>query len=239
MNTGNFVRICLLLTLSMLSDASDAGIQVGGTRIIFPASSHEASLQVRNEGNDDIMIQSWIEAGPGQADHEIPFAITPSLARLGHRKQQTLRIFYQGKGLPEDRESVVWVSVQEIPQVSSSENSLQVAFRQRLKLFYRPNGLPGNAEEAAGALKWNILRTAGQAVLLATNDSAFHVSFAKMSVTIGEKEYPLEPAMIGPRGSQKMAIKGLPASLGGDARVVWESINDYGALIEHTASIKF
>ncbi|UDI94637.1 MULTISPECIES: molecular chaperone [unclassified Pseudomonas] len=239
MNTGNFVRICVLFTLLLLSGVTLAGIQVSGTRIVFPASDHEASLQVRNEGNDDIMIQSWIEAGAGEANGEIPFAITPSLARLSYRKQQTLRIFYQGKGLPEDRETAVWVSVQEIPQVSGSENSLQVAFRQRLKLFYRPNGLPGSADEAAGTLKWNILRTAGQAVLLVTNDSAFHVSFAKVSVIADQKEYVLEPTMIGPRGSQKMAIKGLPASVGGDAQVVWESINDYGALIDHKASIKF
>lgn len=239
MNTGNFVRLCLFLMLLMISGVSHAGIQVGGTRVIFPSSDHEASLQVRNEGTDDIMIQSWIEAGSEKADRDIPFAITPSLARLSHRKQQTLRIFYQGKGLPEDRESVFWVSVQEIPQVSSSENSLQVAFRQRLKLFYRPNGLVGTPEESANALKWNILRNAGKAVLLATNDSAFHVSFAKIIVTAGGKEYVVEPEMISPRGAKKMSIKGLPASVGGDAQIVWESINDYGALIDHKTSIKF
>ncbi|XVO84813.1 fimbrial biogenesis chaperone [Pseudomonas palleroniana] len=239
MITGNFFRLFLFLMLLMISGVSHAGIQIGGTRVIFPASDHEASLQVRNEGTDDIMIQSWIEAGPTQADRDIPFAITPSLARLSHRKQQTLRIFYQGKGLPKDRESVVWVSVQEIPQVSSSENTLQVAFRQRLKLFYRPNGLPGNPEESATTLKWNILRTAGKAVLLATNDSAFYVSFAKVSVITGDKEYAVEPVMIGPRGAQKMLVTGLPATAGGEAQIAWESINDYGALIEHKASIKF
>lgn len=239
MNTGNFFRLCLFLMLLMISGVSHAGIQVGGTRVIFPASDHEASLQVRNEGTDDIMIQSWIEAGSEKADRDIPFAITPSLARLSHRKQQTLRIFYQGKGLPEDRESVFWVSVQEIPQVSSSENSLQVAFRQRLKLFYRPNGLPGKPEESANTLKWNILRNAGKAVLLATNDSAFHVSFAKVIVIAGDKEYVVEPEMISPRDAQKMSIKGLPGSVGGDAQIIWESINDYGALIEHKTSIKF
>lgn len=239
MNTGNLVRLCLFLMLLMISGVSHAGIQVGGTRVVFPASDHEASLQVRNEGTDDIMIQSWIEAGQEQAERDIPLAITPSLARLSHRKQQTLRIFYQGKGLPEDRESVFWVSVQEIPQVSSSENSLQVAFRQRLKLFYRPNGLPGKPEESASTLKWNILRNAGKAVLLATNDSAFHVSFAKVMVIAGGQEYVVEPEMIGPRDAEKMSIKGLPDSVGGDAQIVWESINDYGALIEHKASIKF
>ncbi|MEG1374583.1 MAG: fimbria/pilus periplasmic chaperone, partial [Comamonas sp.] len=64
-----------------------AGIQIGATRVIFPATQQEATLQVRNEGVNDIMIQSWIEAMPSQAESDVPFAITPSLARLGHRKE--------------------------------------------------------------------------------------------------------------------------------------------------------
>ena len=97
-------RTSLLLALCSLSGLCLAAIQVGGTRVVFPATDHEASIQVRNEGTEDIMIQSWIEAAPGQSESDLPFAITPSLARLGHKKQQMLRIFYQGKGLPEDRE---------------------------------------------------------------------------------------------------------------------------------------
>ncbi|MCS9557124.1 molecular chaperone, partial [Pseudomonas aeruginosa] len=109
MKPGFLFRLYTLLTLSMIAGTCLAGIQVGGTRIIFPASDHEASIQVSNLGAEDIMIQSWIEAEPGRAEADVPFAVTPSLARLGHRKQQTLRIFYQGKGLAQDRESVVWL----------------------------------------------------------------------------------------------------------------------------------
>ena len=130
---------------------------------------------MRNQGADDIMIQSWIEAMPNQAESDVPFAITPSLARLGHRKEQTLRIFYQGVGLPQDRESVMWLNVQEIPQVSTSENSLQIAIRQRLKLFYRPKDLPGTADEAARNLTWSVENASGSPALLASNGSAFHV----------------------------------------------------------------
>ncbi|KSW23122.1 MULTISPECIES: molecular chaperone [unclassified Pseudomonas] len=238
MKTGFLFRTSLLLALCSLSGLCLAGIQVGGTRVVFPATDHEASIQVRNEGTEDIMIQSWIEAAPGQSESDLPFAITPSLARLGHKKQQMLRIFYQGKGLPEDRESVVWLSVQEIPQVSKTENSLQVAFRQRLKIFYRPKGLPGAADEAANKLSWKVLETADGRVLQATNDSAFHVSFGQVKVIAGQKEYPVEAAMISPRSSEKIKIKDLPKTLRDTAEVHWESINDYGALIKHKAAIQ-
>lgn len=231
-------RAGLLLALCSASALCLAGIQVGGTRIVFPATDREASIQVRNEGADDIMIQSWIEAAPGQSASDVPFAITPSLARLSHKKQQMLRIFYQGKGLPEDRESVVWLSVQEIPQVSGTENSLQVAFRQRLKLFYRPKGLPGSADEAANQLNWSLLADAGGPLLQAANASAFHVSFGQVKLVAGQREYPVEAVMIRPRASEKMPIKGLPATWRGAAEVHWESINDYGALIQHKAALQ-
>ncbi|WP_237770714.1 fimbrial biogenesis chaperone [Pseudomonas citronellolis] len=227
-----------MLALCSLSGLCLAAIQVGGTRVVFPATDHEASIQVRNEGTEDIMIQSWIEAAPGQSESDLPFAITPSLARLGHKKQQMLRIFYQGKGLPEDRESVVWLSVQEIPQVSRTENSLQVAFRQRLKIFYRPKGLPGTADEAANKLSWKVLETADGLVLQAANDSAFHVSFGQVKVIAGQKEYPVQAAMISPQSSEKMKIEGLPKTFRDSAEVHWESINDYGALIKHKAAIQ-
>lgn len=239
MKPGFLFRLYTLLTLSMTAGICLAGIQVSGTRIIFPASDHEASIQVSNLGSEDIMIQSWIEAERGHAQADVPFAVTPSLARLSHRKQQTLRIFYQGAGLAQDRESVVWLSVQEIPQVSESSNNLQVAFRQRLKLFYRPNGLPGSAEEAANQLKWNLLKTDGAPVLLAVNDSAFHVSLAQVRVVVGETEYTVESTMVGPRDTRRMIIKGLPAGFSGVAQVRWESINDYGALNRHDAQLRF
>ncbi|MGW7774078.1 fimbrial biogenesis chaperone [Pseudomonas machongensis] len=239
MKPGLLLRLCALLTLSLSAGTSQAGIQVSGTRIIFPASDHEASIQVSNQGTEDIMIQSWVEAEPGHAQVEVPFAVTPSLARLSHRKQQTLRIFYHGKGLATDRESVVWLSIQEIPQVTDNSNSLQVAFRQRLKLFYRPSGLPGSADEAARQLKWQLLESGGSQVLLAVNDSAFHVSLAQVRIVIGQQQYTVESAMVAPRDSRKMNIKALPANSTGAAEVRWESINDYGALDKHSASLQF
>lgn len=240
MNVNFFLRIYMVLAFSTYTAICMAGIQIGATRVIFPATQQEATLQVRNEGVNDIMIQSWIEAMPSQAESDVPFAITPSLARLGHRKEQTLRIFYQGVGLPQDRESVVWLSVQEIPQVSKLENSLQIAIRQRLKLFYRPKDLPGTPDEAANNLTWTVQQTSGSpAALLASNDSAFHVSLGKVSVVVEQKEYVAEPSMVAPRGTQSMAFTKLPATFSGDAQVHWESINDYGGLIKHQALLRF
>lgn len=233
MNVIHVFRYCLLLALLVVANACLAGIQVGATRVIFPASYREASVQVRNEGAEDIMIQSWIEAAASQPESAVPFAITPSLTRLSHKKQQTLRVFYQGKGLPLDRESVFWLNIQEIPQVSTTDNNLQVAFRQRLKLFYRPAELKGTPEDAANNIKWQLINTSGTPMLLANNASVFHVSFGAVKVMADGKEFPVEAKMLTPNVATQMKIKGLTSKLGGYAQVQWESINDYGALVKH------
>lgn len=237
MNVIHIFRYCLLLTLLCLANACLAGIQVGATRVIYSAADREASVQVRNEGAQDTMIQSWIEAAPGQAESDVPFAITPSLARLSHKKQQALRIFYQGKGLPIDRESVFWLSIQEIPQVSDTNNSLQIAFRQRMKLFYRPAELPGTADEAAKGIHWNILNVSGTRMLIANNTAAFYVSFAGVKVVVDGKEYPVEAEMLTPNSITKMALKNVAVKSGASIQVHWETINDYGAVIKHSSVV--
>lgn len=233
MNATFFLRYCLLLLVIVFPGVCIAGIQVGGTRIIFPSADREAMIQVRNEGAEDTMIQSWIEAEPGQIEGEVPFAITPSLARLSYKKKQALRIFYQGKGLPVDRESVFWLSIQEIPQLSDSDNTLQVAFRQRLKVFYRPLKLEGSPDESAENLKWHRLTVSGISAISATNNSAFYVSLGSASILVNGKEYVADEQMVAPKSTVTMTVKGLPAALVGDASVHWESINDYGALVKH------
>ncbi|HBO2178329.1 TPA: molecular chaperone, partial [Pseudomonas aeruginosa] len=87
------------------SSLANAGITLGGTRVVLQAPSKEASILVKNQASQDVMVQSWMEAEEANSSQDVPFAITPPLSRLGGNKQQTLRILFQGKGLPSDRES--------------------------------------------------------------------------------------------------------------------------------------
>ncbi|RDL19866.1 pili/flagellar assembly PapD-like chaperone [Serratia fonticola] len=71
--------------------------------------------------------------------------------RVETGKGQTLRISYAGGALPMDKESVFWLNVLEVPaksQATTGENRLQMAFRPRIKLFFRPKGLDGNPNDA-------------------------------------------------------------------------------------------
>ncbi|MCT2410997.1 molecular chaperone [Pseudomonas aeruginosa] len=231
-------RVLWAGVLLLSSGLASAGITLGGTRVVLQAPAKEASILVKNQAPQDVMIQSWMEAESGDNMQEVPFAITPPLSRLGANKQQTLRILYQGKGLQSDRESIFRLNVQEIPQKSKSDNSLQIAIRQRIKVFYRPADLPGTPEDAAKSLTWRLVREGGKSVLEVTNNSAFHVSFASVKLKSGSQSYSAAADMVAPKSSRRFDIKGLPAgtSIGG-IKIEFQSVNDYGGLYSHATSL--
>lgn len=214
----------------LFSSVASAGITLGGTRIIYPQKLKETSIMVKNDGDKDIMVQSWVDPDATSPGQDVPFALTPALSRLGAKKQQSLRVFYSGQGLPSDKESVFWLSVQEIPQMSEEENTLQIAVRQRIKLFYRPTGLPGSQEESVNQLKWKMIGEGGQLWLLADNPSPYHISFGSVSLKLAGKPYAVQAKMLAPGAQGKFLVTGASAASSQTKAVVeFNSIDDYGA----------
>ncbi|WP_207838786.1 fimbria/pilus periplasmic chaperone, partial [Pseudomonas sp. 43(2021)] len=139
-----------------------------------------------------------------------------------------LRILYEGRGMPADKESVVWLNVQEIPQASAADvNTLQLAVRQRIKVFFRPDGLTGDAAKAPEQLAWQLVTQAGKSVLKVKNQSNYHVSLADLKVVAGKKaELVIDSTMIVPGEVRSFNLKDLPA---GTSHLSFSAINDYGA----------
>lgn len=232
-----YSRYWLAGFLLLSSSIVQAGITLGGTRVIYPQKLKETSIMIKNEGSQDIMIQSWLEPDAKNLGQDVPFALTPSLSRLKGERQQSLRIFYAGQGLPADKESVFWLSVQEIPQ-KADNNTLQIAVRQRIKLFYRPAGLPGTPEESAKALKWQLLNDAGKSWLLAVNNSAYYVSFGNVSLDYKGERYAADVEMVAPGATGKFLLKNAPRlSSGVPAVIEMNAINDYGVPVKHLVNV--
>lgn len=223
--------------LLLSSSLASAGITLGGTRVVLKAPSKEGAILVKNQAPQDVMIQSWIEAEDSESAQDVPFVITPPLSRLGANKQQTLRILFQGQGLPTDRESVFRLNVQEIPQKPKSENNLQIAIRQRIKVFYRPNGLPGSAAEAPKSLEWRLVRESKKAALEVSNNSAFYISLSGAALKAGGKSYPIETNMIAPKSRQTFYVKGFSGGGTSGMKVEFETINDYGGVDNNSSSL--
>lgn len=209
---------------TILAAQAQAGIVLNTTRVIYPATDKEVSLQVHNTGTGEILAQSWLEADSENPSLNSPlFAITPSLARMAGNAKQLIRIIYSGEGLPNDRESVLWLNVQEIPQ-SARENELQIAIRQRIKLFYRPQGLAEDPLKAAQSLQWQLR----DGRLEVTNPGPYHVSMIKLGATHqGQVVLQEDSRMLAPKARLQLPLK--PLTQRGPVDLAFISINDFGA----------
>jgi len=233
-----FFRYSLSLCAGLLGlfavGQATAGISLSSTRLVFDGQHKEAGITVRNSG-ENILIQSWVDTDDADAS-SVPFAVTPPLARVTSNEQQLLRVIYEGTGMPTDRESVVWLNVQEIPKASKTENTLQLAVRQRIKVFFRPAGMKNNAYLAPTELRWQLAEHGGKPVLRVSNPGAYHVSIADITLQAGAvSEHPFDTMMIAPGEQKEFVLKQLPVT--NTAHLKFSSINDYGAQDPYSAQI--
>ena len=226
-------RCVALFAGVLLAVDGQAGIVLNTTRVIYPAKDKEVSFGVHNTGSAEILLQSWLE--PNVANPEpgsLPFVVTPALARVQGDGKQLLRIIYAGTDMPRDRESVLWLNVQEIPQ-AVAENSLQVAIRQRIKVFFRPESLPGEAAQAPQGLRWRIAVDG----LQVENPGVYHVSMVRLEVRQdGDMLLSLDGQMIAPGQSIQLPLKHPPTLA--PIKLSFISINDFGGQEPYRAALK-
>lgn len=180
-------KTLLTLTLALLSTlvvfSAHSAIIIAGTRVIYPEKDKEVSIKMTNNGKAPVLIQSWIDSGDRNSrpdEAQAPFTLTPPINRVDPGKGQSLRIRYTGEQLPKDKESIFYLNVLEIPaKVKNTEGKsmLQMAFRSRLKLFYRPAGLTISASDAPQQVKWSRQDTS----ITATNPSPYFINVAYFS----------------------------------------------------------
>ncbi|MBL5825927.1 fimbria/pilus periplasmic chaperone [Serratia fonticola] len=220
-----------LVALVLFSSNSLASVVISGTRVIYPSDATEVSVKLDNAGSLPVLLQSWIDNGDidaRPASIKVPFVLTPPMNRIEPGKGQTLRISYTHGMLPMDRESVFWLNTLEIPakhQAKADENLLQMAFRSRIKLFYRPAGLEGNANDAANMLTWNSKGTNLQAV----NSTPYYISLIEVKVN-GKK---VDAEMIAPKSTREFNLSGNVGN-----KVTGSFVNDFGAIDTFESIIK-
>ncbi len=219
------LQTAALLIFTMTS--AQAGVIIGGTRIIYQGDKKETSLNVKNPDKLSYLIQSWSDAGE-KSNAKSPFMVTPPLFRLGGGQENALRIIRAGGNLPEDRESLYWMNIKSIPSSEKRDNinTLQIAIKTRIKLIFRPASLTKQPEDFADTLTW---RRNGDS-LTVTNPGAYYMNFS--TVKVGNS-LVIDATYVEPMGSATFAF---PAGANGD--VVWTLINDFGSVgNEHRAHL--
>lgn len=138
------------LFLTIVSGQCYAGIMPSQSRVVYSQQDREQTIMLANTNDYPIIAQTWVDRGEGSPDaHNVPFISIPPIAKLAPGDMKGVRIIYNHEKLPQDRESLFWFNMYEVPPEKkgiSPENSILVTMNTQIKLFYRPEGITSTPE---------------------------------------------------------------------------------------------
>lgn len=215
---------CLLLLPAEVQAQDQTGLLLQGTRLIYPASATGGvTFSVTNNTREPYLMQSRVSE-PDAATEPVtatagPFVALPPLQRLDPGDKLTLRVRLINGYLRQDRESLFTLVLNAIPTTPAARGALVLATRNQLKLFYRPDDLPGyGMDEVATRLRF---QRQGQQ-LRVDNPTPYWVTFS--TLTLGGRTVSTAQ-MVPPLGHQVYPLAGS----GAGRELTWQLINDHGA----------
>ena len=217
-----------------------AGVTITGTRVIFPSNQSTVTVQLSNSENQPALIQAWLDDGDPTVmpeAGEIPFILTPPVVEMSPNKGQMLRLISNGtEKLPQDRESMFWFNILDIPAVSDdvkNQNILNISIRSRIKLFYRPHKLAMTQDQAFDSFKPKYNRQINE--LIIENPSPYYLNILDMNLNDDKGKFQYKESItIAPYSTEKinMSLSFTPKILSINL------INDYGAIEAHQAQVE-
>lgn len=225
------MKYYFLLFLSffiVFTPVANAGVVIGGTRLVYNGDKKEASISVNNPDNTPYLIQSWVEMEKSTKE-KAPFIITPPLFRLDGGSQNILRVVRTGGNLPENKESLYWLNIKSIPSAPKKDNSLQIAIKTRIKLIYRPAALQGSTPENV-ANKLRVRKSGNQ--LIVENPTSYYMNFQYLKVNGKEVK---NVTYLAPQSKESYSLPDNAAV----RNVTWKIINDFGGIGKEYSAAAF
>lgn len=214
MRTLMRIGLCWSLCTSV---AYAGGVGLGATRLVYSGTASQSMLQVRNTHTESsFLIQSWIENAEGGRSND--FVITPPLYVLKPASESIIKLIFNGKSLPQDRETLYWITVKAIPQQAQegTSNSLQFASANRIKVFYRPERIAGDVN-----VDWkNIQGTFSSGKVKLSNPTPYYLTTINLKIDGTD----VKPVMLPPKSDVT-----LEGTFRQAKSVSYQVINDYGA----------
>lgn len=125
---------------TILSQSAQAAIALDRTRAVFNGGEKNLVMNISNENKKEpYLAQSWLEDAQGKKLTDY-LMVTPPMQRVEPGAKSVIRVtaLPSAASLPQDRESLFYFSVREVPPRSDRSNVLQLALQTKIKLFYRP-----------------------------------------------------------------------------------------------------
>lgn len=217
-------KLFVILTLAGFSiSQANAAISIDRTRVIIMGDEKSAQVNIINHSKKlPYLAQSWLE---NESEEKInsPLTVLPPLQRLG--KDTTVQVnitpLPAAAHLPQDRESLFFYSLQEIPPKSDKANVVQLALRIKIKVFYRPASLKKMATEV-----WQeklVLTPVNNGVKV-VNPTPFYIVIPTLSVANKPISLPDEAITLKPLSEVTVSN-----ALVKNQAIQLQYINDYGS----------
>lgn len=202
-----------------------AAVQLSSTRVIMNEKDRNAIVTAKNNGTQPVVVQAWVDGAAEEM--KTPFFMTPPLSRFDGGEERNLTVSRVDDDFPADRESYYWVNVLEIPQkVDSQENSLALAIRTRIKLFYRPAAIL-KAARGPDQVSWQLERNGGACSISITNASPYTINFSRIDID-GDSDALGKGMVALPLEQTRVVLPKCPAR--SSIQVQPRVVNDYGAV---------
>ncbi|OTA21463.1 Periplasmic fimbrial chaperone, MrxD [Xenorhabdus beddingii] len=204
-----------------------AAITLDRTRVIFNGNMKSVSLNIENQHLDlPYLAQSWIEDDKGNKINS-PLVVVPPVQRVeaGAKSQVKIQALPAIAQLPQDRESLFYFNIREIPPRSEKPNVLQLALQTRIKLFYRPEAVIARRIDLDNPWQEKLTLTREGNEYVVNNPTPYYITISEVSNQVGGKSVEgFQPVMLAPRSSEKLTAT---ANALGNTPVL-TYVNDYG-----------
>lgn len=204
---------------------AQAAIALDRTRVVFNGGEKSTSLSISNENKQlPYLAQGWVEDAQGNKI-TTPLTVLPPLQRLepGAKSQVKVQALPAANQLAQDRETLFYFNLREIPPKSDKPNTLQLALQTRIKLFYRPKAL----NSTGGAAPWQEQLTLSKQgdKYQVNNPTPYYITLVDAaSKPGGTSAKGFEPVMVAPKSKEMLNVG---VSVLGNAPVL-TYVNDYG-----------
>lgn len=219
------LAVVLLFLLGGYTSAQ-AAIAPDRTRLVFRGVDKSISIDLKNSNEKlPYLAQSWIENEKGDKI-TTPLAAVPPVQRIEASGIGQVKI----QGMPElaslsqDRETLFYYNVREIPPQSDKPNTLQIALQTRIKVFYRPQSLSKIDMQHPWQYKITLNRQ-GESYQVVNPTGYFVVLSNASSHLDGVPAQGFTPLTLSPKSSNPINVKA--SDLGNTPVLTY--VNDYGA----------
>lgn len=225
--TKNALTAGLLAGL-VVSQQASAALALDRTRVIFPGGEKSVTINIHNENPSlPYLAQGWLEDTKGSKITS-PLVVVPPLQRVeaGAGSQLQIKALPEADSLPQDRESIFYFNLREIPPRSKEPNTLQLALQTRIKLFYRPKSIQLTHAQMASPWQDKLTLTRKGDSYVVNNPTPYYISLVSAGSankdTARAKNF--SPVMVEPNSSAPLGVN---ASLLGAVPAI-AYVNDYG-----------